>query len=119
MFHNVVMERIKLTTEERKELQSLHKKGMKSKEADKIKAMLMLDDGYSKLEIARVLLIDDNTVRNWQRDFLDRESVENWLKDDYFGYQGKLNEEQLKQIEEFVDSSIIQAAHQRNLTKLE
>ena len=45
------MKHIKLTTQERQELKDLHKKGLAASEADKIKAILMLDDGYSVINI--------------------------------------------------------------------
>lgn len=106
------MEQVKLAKKERIELIALHKKNMRAKEADKIKAILLLDDNYSQQEIAKILLIDENTITNWKKDFLSSKNISEWLKDNYFGYQGKLNKEQLKQVEDFVENSIIQASEQ-------
>jgi transposase len=112
MFQNINMGQIKLTEKERINLIATHKKNMRAKEADKIKAVLLLDKGYSHQETAEILLIDENTITNWKQDFLNSNDINKWLKDNYFGYQGKLNKEQLNQIENFVENSIIQASEQ-------
>lgn len=101
------MERVKLTDRERSILRGLHKKNMRAKEADKIKAILLLDQEYSQKEVAKILLIDENTVRNWKEDFLAKNDFNNWLKDNYTGYQGKLSIEEKTEIEKFVENSII------------
>ena len=106
------MEKIKLSEKERISLIATHQKNMRSKEADKIKAILLLDKGYPQNEVAEILLIDENTITNWKQDFLKSNDVHKWLKDSYFGYQGKLNKEQLNQVEIFVENSIIQASEQ-------
>lgn len=106
------MEQVKLSEKERIELIALHRKNMRAKEADKIKAILLLDDNYSHQEVAKILLIDENTITNWKKDFLRSKNIKEWLIDNYVGYQGKLNNEQLKQVEDFVEKSIIQASEQ-------
>ncbi len=59
----------KLTTEERRLLTHRHRRERNRKVCDRIKAVLMHDDGYSYAEIARVLLIDDETVRRHIMDY--------------------------------------------------
>lgn len=56
------MER-KLTIQERTDLQRRHKKERDGRVRDRIKAVLAYDDGYSYSEIARILLLDDETIR--------------------------------------------------------
>lgn len=53
----------KLTAEERAHLQKLHKKERDGRVRDRIKAVLAYDDGYTYSEIARILLLDDETIR--------------------------------------------------------
>lgn len=53
----------RLTTQERVELQSRHKKERDKRICDRIKAVLAYDDGYSYSEIGRLLLLDDETIR--------------------------------------------------------
>ena len=56
------MER-RLTTEERADLKVRHKRERDKRICDRIKAVLAFDDGYSYSEIAKLLLLDDETIR--------------------------------------------------------
>lgn len=56
------MER-RLTAQERADLQKRHKKERDGRIRDRIKAVLAYDDGYTYSEIARILLLDDETIR--------------------------------------------------------
>jgi len=58
----MVMDR-KLTTEERGYLIRRHREEKSRKVCDRIKAVLLHDRGYSYSEIGRILLLDDETVR--------------------------------------------------------
>lgn len=59
-----------LTVEERAALQLLLRErkaaGLKVRRAN---ALLLLDDGLSALDVARVLYLDDETIRSWKRGF--------------------------------------------------
>lgn len=104
--------KIALTLAERDELKCLHRQQQNLKYGDRIKAILLSDSGYSRKEIAEILLRDEGTITEWQNSFLTRESLSEWLKDNNAGYQGLLSEEQLTQVECFVESSLIQDARQ-------
>ena len=100
-----------LREEERAELRQLHRaQGKDAKAADRIKAILMWDSGYSQREIAGVLLRDENTVGQWISDYTKRNSMQDWLKDGYNGYSGKLSNEQLSQVEQYVRDNLIHSA---------
>ena len=65
------MNKIKLTTEEKDELIILHRSYRKDqRKADRIKAILLLNDGYDQKEVSKILLLDeekfvrDNIVTN-------------------------------------------------------
>lgn len=62
----------KLTTKQRKYLKQKHRKEVNKRVCDRIKAVLMYDDGYSYTEIANVLLLDDETIRRHVQDFYKR-----------------------------------------------
>ena len=66
------MERI-LTSKEREKLIQRHRKERDKRICDRIKAVLAYDDGYNYSEIARILLLDDETIRrhveDYQRDY--------------------------------------------------
>jgi len=62
------MER-KLSSKERKHLIKCHRKERDGKVRDRIKAVLAYDKGYSYLEVAELLLLDDETIRRHIRDY--------------------------------------------------
>ena len=63
----------KLTDKERKNLIQRHRKERDGRIRDRIKAVLAYDDGYSYSEMARILLLDDETIRRHIDDY-QRES---------------------------------------------
>lgn len=101
------MKYIELTNEEKIELKCLHKKNLPAREADKIKAILMIDKGYSCKETAEVLLLDEDTITNWKDKFLNKKDMDEWLKDNYSGYQGRLNKSEKEEVSKFIDENII------------
>lgn len=59
-----------LTAREREKLITRHRKERDGRIRDRIKAVLAFDDGYSYTEIARILLLDDETIRRHIDDYL-------------------------------------------------
>ncbi len=59
-----------LTSKEREKLITRHRKERDGRIRDRIKAVLAFDDGYSYTEIARILLLDDETIRRHIDDYL-------------------------------------------------
>lgn len=106
------MEKLKLSEAEKVELKRLHKSLKDGKSRDKLKAILMIDAGYTSLEIARVLLLDDNTITEWKKRYLERESVTKWLFHQCKGYCGKLNEIELKTVGQYVEENLISDSKQ-------
>jgi transposase len=58
-----------LTSKEREKLIQRHRKERDGRIRDRIKAVLAYDDGYSYSEIARILLLDDETIRRHIDDY--------------------------------------------------
>lgn len=106
------MYKINLTEDERIELKKYHRAIRDPKQRDQIKAILLLDDGYSYTEIAKILLIDNDTVRNWDKGFETKKSLKNWLATNCVGYQGKLSAKQEKIVANYVDENIISDSKQ-------
>lgn len=65
----------KLTSKERSDLQTRHKKERDKRVCDRIKAVLAYDDGYSYSEIARLLLLDDETIRRHVEDYFSKHKL--------------------------------------------
>ena len=79
------MER-RLTAQERADLQKRHKKERDKRICDRIKAVLAYDDGYTYSEIARILLLDDETIRRHIKAYFSK----NTLKPENGGSQSYL-----------------------------
>ena len=61
------MSNIKLTQSERLNLETLHKRESERRFADRIKTVLLLDEGWAYAQIAKILLLDDQTARNYEK----------------------------------------------------
>jgi len=59
-----------LTSKERQNLISRHRKERDGRIRDRIKAVLLSDKGYSNTKIAEILLLDDETIRRHIEDYL-------------------------------------------------
>lgn len=64
-----------LTADERDELKKSHRKERDGRVRDRIKAVLAYDDGYSYSEIARILLLDDETIRRHIDDYFSENKL--------------------------------------------
>ena len=61
---------IKLSQKEANQIKQLHHNCKQRKHADKLKAILMLDDGFSCVEVGNILLLDDDTIRTYRNTYL-------------------------------------------------
>lgn len=68
------MER-KLSSQERLNLLKRHRKERDKRVCDRIKAVLAYDDGYSYSEIAKILLLDDETIRRHITDYFEKNKL--------------------------------------------
>jgi transposase len=96
------MKTFTLLPDERKDLIRLGKQIKDVKGAIRVRVILALDAGYTIKEVADILLLDEDTVSNWKKKYQKRQFFSDWLKEYYAGYNGKLTEEQIKEIEGFV-----------------
>jgi transposase len=72
-------------------LKVLHKKQKEKAKADRIKIVLLLDQGFTNEEVSNILLIDADTVSKWKSRFLERTDDTLWFCDNYKPYFGKLS----------------------------
>ena len=85
-----------LSVEQKSELKSLHKQECYRRHADRIKGILLLDLGLSHGDIACYLLLDDQTIRNYEKRY-QSSGVTGLLSDNYVGCVSKLTSEQEEQ----------------------
>jgi transposase len=97
-----------LTQKEINDLKWRHRKADR-KTADKIKTILMLDQGYSYDEIARVLLTDDSTIRRWHNVYKS-EGLEAMFTTFYVGSNGKLTLEQKQTLSQHLEDTVYMTA---------
>lgn len=108
MSNNSGMYKIKLTNEEIDELIILHRACRKDqRKADRIKSILLLNDNYSSQEVAKILLLDEDTITMNKKRFLNRKNSEDWLEDYTIYYEGKLNDLQELIVKKFIRENII------------
>ena len=73
-----------LTDGQVKEFRELHRKISESKKSDRIKAILLLNDGYTEAETAKILLRDESSIWRWL-DIFTKHGIKTLLKDNYLG----------------------------------
>lgn len=78
----------RLTSDERKNLITSHKKERDKRVCDRIKAVLLYDKGYNYSKIAEILLLDDETIRRHIQDYFSQHK----LAPENGGSQSYLNE---------------------------
>lgn len=98
---------MKLTAQERKELIKLEKLIPHKGVSTRIKIILALDLGYTITEIAKLFLLDEDTVTKWKKLYGKSRYLSDWLGTKNTGYQGRLTKEQEKVIEKFVEKEVI------------
>jgi transposase len=89
------MEKIELTLEDKINLKNLHKSTKDGRNRDKIKAIILFANGYSKNEIKRILLIDKKTINYYIKKYI-KSGIEGLLKSNYIAYKGKLTAEEIE-----------------------
>lgn len=92
-----------LNAEERRELLVYHRGERDGRVRDRIKAVLLRDDGMSYGQIARVLFLSDEGVRLQIDDFLRQNGK---LQPGNGGSEARLSEEQAQKLESHLEETI-------------
>ncbi|TLD40780.1 MAG: Transposase [Candidatus Jettenia ecosi] len=87
----------------------MHKKERSRRNADRIKAILLLDSGWTHEQVAEVLLLDDQTIRNYEATYLSK-GIEDLLSDNYTGCVAKLIPDQEEQLKERLRTHLYRTA---------
>jgi transposase len=89
-----------LSDSEKAMLLAQHKQERDKRICDRIKAVLLFDKGWSYGKIASVLLLDDQTIHNYVREYKEQ----NKLSCNHKGSQGKLDSSQTAALKEHLDT---------------
>ena len=98
-----------LTVQEISVLEEAHTAAQRKKEADCIKTILLLNEGFSYKSIAHILRLDDTTVRRYFKKF-KTEGIDGLLEDHYHGSLENLTKEQETELTEHLKTRLHQTA---------
>jgi len=87
-----------LLPEEVAVLEEGHRAALGKKAADRIKTILLLNQGYTYTQIAKMLLLDETTVRRYYKKF-KKQGIDGLLESHYVGSMGFLSEVQERDLE--------------------
>jgi transposase len=96
---------LKLTQEQIAEIRHLHSQCRIKKIADKFKALLLLDKGFSCVEVGEILLLDDDTIRKYRNQYLSQ-GAESLLSDNNKGSRPYLSAEQLDMLDKHLQENV-------------
>jgi transposase len=97
------MKDYRLPQEEIAKLEKLHRSLHDKRQADRVKAVIALSKGWSAVQIAEILLFDEKTSRNYFEHY-QQGGVSALLDDHYCGADPKLNERQMAELEQYLDT---------------
>ncbi|GIU70491.1 MAG: IS630 family transposase [Candidatus Woesearchaeota archaeon] len=93
-------------TEEQKDIIKKQHRAIKNKKiADRLKAILLLNDGYTYEQVAHILLLDETTIRNYIKRYREK-GIEGLIEDNYQGKIPFLNEEQIQELDEHLSQKV-------------
>lgn len=96
-----------LTARKIRILEEGHRAAQQKREADRIKTILLLNEGYTYETIAHILRLDDGTIRRYYKEF-KKEGIDGVLEDHYHGSQGLLTAQQEQELTTHLKSTIFQ-----------
>ena len=86
-------------------LKEAHLAAREKRHADRIKTILLLNDGWSYEEIAQALLLDDSTLRRYIRIY-EIHGLDGLVEDHYEGRPSKLSEEQCARLKIHLEETL-------------
>jgi transposase len=100
---------IPLAREEREILIEAHQAERNKRQADRIKTILYLDEGKTYEEIARLLFLDDSTIRRYEAEYTEG-GLDTLLTDDYKGGTRSLSTVQEEELNAHVRNTLYHRA---------
>jgi transposase len=95
-----------LSQENFKELRKIQKKtNLHPRRYKKVTVLIMLHQKHSVSVIEAALGLDDNTIRRYVKGY-EKRGLDNYLKDGYIPFSGRLNNEQEKKLTEHLDNNL-------------
>jgi len=105
MSDNTCMKGFELSLQEVSALRELHRRMSHRRDADVVKAVLLLGTGWTEHDVAEALLLDEKTVARYVERYRQDRRGEFWRMD-YQGSSPKLNEHQLAQLDRHLQECV-------------
>jgi transposase len=100
-----------LNDKDRMVLEEFHRACLDKRTADKIKAILLIAQGFTYLEIEKILLLDERTLNRYKNLYKD-EGIDGLVANNYQGSGYKLSNEQIETLKQELDSKIYRTAEE-------
>ncbi|MDR0656520.1 MAG: IS630 family transposase [Treponema sp.] len=100
-----------LNDEDRIILEEFHRACLDKKTADKIKAILLLSQGFTYAEIEKILLLDERTLNRYKQ-LYKSEGIDGLVANNYQGSRYKLSDDQIKELQQELDSKIYRTSEE-------
>ena len=94
-----------LENDERLILKEFHRACLDKKTADRIKAILLIADGFTYQQIEKILLIDERTLNRYKKIYIEQ-GIDGLVANNYQGKHCKLSDEQIKHLKQELDSKL-------------
>jgi transposase len=92
-------------------LEEFHRACLDKKTADRIKAILLIADGFTYAQIEKILLLDERTLNRYKRIYIER-GIDGLTENNYQGRQCKLSDKQIIQLKQELDSRLYSTAEE-------
>lgn len=98
-----------LNTDQREKLLYIHRNTKNKKHADRIKAILLFDDGYNKTEIAKILFIERRSIGKFVNKYI-KKGIHALLTDNNSGTNPMLSKKQIEDLKEELRNNLYSTA---------
>jgi len=96
-----------LSTTELEKLTRMYRKEKNKTRANRINIILLLNKGYSGIEISSILHLDQDTVCKWKNRYITRTDDEKWLDDNFKPYIGKLSYHHISLLRNYIRTFMV------------
>lgn len=103
---SICMKGFSLTTSEIAVLKRLHRQLSQRRDADKVKAVILLGTGWSVEQVSEALLLDERTLWRYVERYHQEPDTEYWLTTFYHGSQPKLSDEQMTLLDQHLSEHV-------------
>jgi transposase len=98
-----------LSGKDRKVLEEFHRACLDKKTADRIKALLLMSDGFTYRQIEKILLLNERTLMRYKKIYNEK-GIDGLVANNYQGRQYKLSEEQINELKHELDCNLYETA---------